>query len=1061
MFRSARQGRQGKNNSNNNNSNKRSNSKNTHQHLNEPTKPKQGSASTKKSKQSTGNSKGDRIDEDHQFYDYQANSQSTGKRLTANQIDDHRLTGTRPSKGDDQEDLEIDDLARIESLVERCQQENDEGFGFVNSDDDESIDSDEADGELDQPKRKPKQLDHQKNNLGKRPNAKVRFEESETSSLSDGSEEETDLDQDEFIDASTMLDIGADSDHAFSDEEDGMSGSENSDRSSQRDNSEDRNIDLDELEDDEESRLNHLAKIVDNLDSLTAQKRKENSLDNSTDHPSDGPTKRRKLLPVQIESRTEGEILPSMSAGGMIDEQASSRVNLEDLLSNLSSTPGISELKKSLKPLITSNKSSKAGPIPAPLETRRQQQIERQAAYELTKKEMSKWDETTKLAKGLTGRNSDGKNRFVVPSNQISTADKEPDATRWNMHFNPLNNLESQVVGLIESSQITSKRLVQEENDQLISQGTLPEQIREKVLESKMARELMFRAERKAKRVAKIKSKAFRRIRKKEKQRKSISGVGGAEADMDFIQELDDIDGGDRVQTKTEEMELERARERASLKHSNQGKWAKKVAGLKGLGGDTNTAIQERIRREELLKKKISGRQGSDDSEDGSDSDSDFDSDAEDDVDAIRAHALKQLGQIDSKRQNSDDERPLKGLFAMKFMQNAMAVKERKAEEARLELHQQLLDDQQDRSGAEEEDLSGGMKVQGNPGRLVFNPEVCRQIIGPSTAGDDATTSDQDTSTHPAPSRTTKTSGSHLRVMAVEDKLSIEGISNPSKSIPNRAATEAESNPWLVALDSTTKGGTISRIKDLNPNSGKNADSVDVVAEKAKLKAEKRKRKQTTERELATEDAKVDLDFNAFLGGKSEGVGANALQNMQDQGDEDAAEDAIIRQGQTDSQGRSAFQQRELVKQAFADDGVVAQFVEEKRKQIEKEAPKEVDVTLPGWGDWVGKGGKKAKHSKKFVKKVSGVEPSKRQDAGKQNVIILEGKSTKHNGSKKLNKYQLKDLPFPYTNRHQLELNLGHSIGPEFNSRLAHRHLTRPDVLSTPGVVIQPADKPV
>ncbi|EHS63209.1 hypothetical protein PGT21_017060 [Puccinia graminis f. sp. tritici] len=84
-----------------------------------------------------------------------------------------------------------------------------------------------------------------------------------------------------------MLDIGADSNHAFSDEEDGMNGSEDSDQLSQRNNSEDRNIDLDELEDDEESRLNHLAKIVDNLDSLTAQKRKENSLDNSTDHPSD------------------------------------------------------------------------------------------------------------------------------------------------------------------------------------------------------------------------------------------------------------------------------------------------------------------------------------------------------------------------------------------------------------------------------------------------------------------------------------------------------------------------------------------------------------------------------------------------------------------------------------------------------------------------------------------------------------------------------------------------------------------------------------------------------
>ena len=302
------------------------------------------------------------------------------------------------------------------------------------------------------------------------------------------------------------------------------------------------------------------------------------------------------------------------------------------------------------------------------------------------------------------------------------------------------------------------------------------------------------------------------------------------------------------------------------------------MAGLKGLGSDAKTAIQDRIRREELLKKKIAGREGSDDSG-GSASDSDFDS--EGDVDTVKAHALEQLGKIDSQ-QNSQDGPALKGLFAMKFMQNAMAVKERKAEEARIELRQQLLADHPDGSG-EEEDLNGGMKVQGNPGRLVFNPDVCRQAVGPTTADNDATASDQDTSTHPAPYRTTKTSGSHLRVMAVEDKSSREGMASLStKPLRNKTAAEEESNPWLVALDSTTQGGTISRIKDLNPNSSKNADSVDVVAEKAKLKAEKRKRKQTSERQLATEDAKVDLDFTAFLGAKTGEVGADALKNMQD-----------------------------------------------------------------------------------------------------------------------------------------------------------------------------------
>ncbi|PLW49081.1 hypothetical protein PCANC_12171 [Puccinia coronata f. sp. avenae] len=390
----------------------------------------------------------------------------------------------------------------------------------------------------------------------------------------------------------------------------------------------------------------------------------------------------------------------------------------------------------------------------------------------------------------------------------------------------------------------------------------------------------------------------------------------------------------------------------------------------------------------------------------------------------MKAHALNQLSRVDSDTLTSNDP-PAKGLFAMKFMQNAMAAKERKAEEAKAELRQQLLKENHD---------SSGEKVQGNPGRLVFNPNVCRQVVGPTTAGNDTPTSNEDASTHPAPYQTTKTSGSHLR-----------------------APTEEESTPWLIALDSSAQGETASRIKDLHPNSAKSHNLAALVAEKAKLKAEKRKRKQTGEKELATEDARVDLDFSTFLGGTNE-VGADALQNMEDEQGGGNGDHAVIRKDQIDSQGRTAFEQRELVKQAFADDGVVAQFQEEKRKQIERAAPKEVDVTLPGCGDWViGQGSKKAKHSKKFVKKVAGVEPGQRKDAGFSNVIILEANSARHNQLKKLSKHQLKDLPLPFNNQHQLELSLNHSLGPKFNTRLNHRHLVHPDVLTKPGVVIQPA----
>lgn len=141
MFRSARQGRQGRR---------------TSRVGNNPTDAtsRKQSAPPKNSGQFKGSSKTDKLTLD-QIYDYQANSQSRGKRLTGNQIDDHRLTGSRPTKDDP--DLDIDDLAQIESLVERAQQENDKGLGFVYSDDDESIDSDEADGEMQERKTKPKQ----------------------------------------------------------------------------------------------------------------------------------------------------------------------------------------------------------------------------------------------------------------------------------------------------------------------------------------------------------------------------------------------------------------------------------------------------------------------------------------------------------------------------------------------------------------------------------------------------------------------------------------------------------------------------------------------------------------------------------------------------------------------------------------------------------------------------------------------------------------------------------------------------------------------------------------
>lgn len=79
-------------------------------------------------------------------------------------------------------------------------------------------------------------------------------------------------------------------------------------------------------------------------------------------------------------------------------------------------------------------------------------------------------------------------------------------------------------------------------------------------------------------------------------------------------------------------------------------------------------------------------------------------------------------------------------------------------------------------------------------------------------------------------------------------------------------------------------------------------------------------------------------------------------------------------------------------------------------------------------GSWAGKGAKKAKNARKFIKKIDGVDASERKDAKMNHVIISERKD------KKAAKYMLKDLPFPYTSAAQHEHKLRTPMGPEWST---------------------------
>ena len=85
--------------------------------------------------------------------------------------------------------------------------------------------------------------------------------------------------------------------------------------------------------------------------------------------------------------------------------------------------------------------------------------------------------------------------------------------------------------------------------------------------------------------------------------------------------------------------------------------------------------------------------------------------------------------------------------------------------------------------------------------------------------------------------------------------------------------------------------------------------------------------------------------------------------------------------------------QRMTIQEAFANDDVVEEFVKEKADASEASKPKDLDMSLPGWGDWGGPGIDETKRRKKFTIPAKPAPP--RKDNKLAHVIINEDRDKK------------------------------------------------------------------
>ncbi|XP_019376696.1 PREDICTED: U3 small nucleolar RNA-associated protein 14 homolog A isoform X2 [Gavialis gangeticus] len=141
--------------------------------------------------------------------------------------------------------------------------------------------------------------------------------------------------------------------------------------------------------------------------------------------------------------------------------------------------------------------------------------------------------------------------------------------------------------------------------------------------------------------------------------------------------------------------------------------------------------------------------------------------------------------------------------------------------------------------------------------------------------------------------------------------------------------------------------------------------------------------------------------------------------------------------------------QRLVIKEAFAGDDVVADFLKEKNKVEQERKPQTLDLLLPGWGEWSGTGLKPStKKRKRFLIKQPPGPP--RKDRHLPHVIISQKRNILAAA------HQVNELPFPFDSHQQFERSIQAPIGPTWNTQHAFQKLTAPHLITQPGHIIQP-----
>ena len=851
-------------------------------------------------------------------------SESEGEEL-----EDESALGTKRRRGE---------RAKHDGNVERGSDSegNEWMLGGVESEDDESLDSDEAMGEGDDEKFEGFAF-RGSSSQGKKREVSMRkkeeFEDEEgvgeiNLDEGEGEEEEEEEEEDAFgedgVDLAAVLDEESDKEPSGSEVDAPEQGSE--DKAS--------DLSISENEDGIEESV----KLV-SLQSMV----------NALNEQDQSQTLKRKM-PEAHESTTPSQF-------GLTSKQ---KLTVADLLPSVTHP----QLRKSLRILEENeSKSSKRGiakKLGVPLAKRQQDRLDRAAAYDKSKETLNRWIDTVKH------------NRRAE---HLSFPLHNPDAVaarggnKIERSLKPLTDLENAVQTILHENGLApsdgkseQERILEAEE---LETNKLPlAEVQARRVELRRARELLFREEVRAKRIKKIKSKSYRRVHRKERERleqKDKEALAAA--------------GAGDSESEKEKNDRRRAEERMGAKH-RESRWAKGVkdTGRMAWDEDARGGVEEMARREEELKKRMLGKEVGESDEDDTD-----DTDIGEDGEEMSRRTLKdRLQSLEDRQQDlqAKTKSSTSALSSMKFMRNA--------ESAQKVSNDQIIE-QMRREFAGEDSLSEEEPDEG-PGRRSYGPSKNKAaLLGYTPEVQSGEFEELQQSDKENEDNAQDPEGHDLEII-VDTVETARPFSNKKSLIAGRGLGEnskrraepidqtIHENPWL----SGGKPKSSKRDRNLaNSRAGviisnQLSEAATTIAKESPSRSEwhpvKAAEKHQSKAGLGTTRPVAE--------GNSDG----------EEGDESPNLPFVLRN-------------KDLVRKAFTGDDVVADFEKEKQDTIKSEDEKIIDNTLPGWGSWTGAGlSKKAERRNKgrFLSKQAGIPKQKRQDAKLDKVIINEKRVKKN-----------------------------------------------------------------